>query len=209
MSLIATLNWRYATKKFDSTKKLSSAQLDELLKATQLAPSSIGLQAYKIIVVEDKAIREKLREAANGQSQITDASQLIIFASETRLDEAYIANYIDYVSEKREIARENLAGFEQMIKGNVNRLSDEQRIAWSNKQVYIALGVLLTAAAEMGIDACPMEGFNAAQFDELLGLKEKELTTVVLAAVGFRSEDDSYSKLAKVRKPEEELFIHI
>ena len=209
MSLIAPLNWRYATKKFDSTKKLSSAQLDELLKATQLAPSSIGLQAYKIIVVEDKAIREKLREAANGQSQITDASQLIIFASETRLDEAYFANYIDYVSEKREIARENLAGFEQMIKGNVNRLSDEQRIAWSNKQVYIALGVLLTAAAEMGIDACPMEGFNAAQFDELLGLKEKELTTVVLAAVGFRSEDDSYSKLAKVRKPEEELFIHI
>jgi len=209
MSLIAPLNWRYATKKFDSTKKLSSAQLDELLKATQLAPSSIGLQAYKIIVVEDKAIREKLREAANGQSQITDASQLIIFASETRLDEAYIANYIDHVSEKRVIARENLAGFEQMIKGNVNRLSDEQRIAWSNKQVYIALGVLLTAAAEMGIDACPMEGFNAAQFDELLGLKEKELTTVVLAAVGFRSEDDSYSKLAKVRKPEEELFIHI
>ncbi len=209
MSLIAPLNWRYATKKFDSTQKLSSAQLDELLKATQLAPSSIGLQAYKIIVVEDKAIREKLREAANGQSQITDASQLIIFASETRLDEAYIANYIDYVSEKREIARENLAGFEQMIKGNVNRLSDEQRIAWSNKQVYIALGVLLTAAAEMGIDACPMEGFNAAQFDEILGLKEKELTTVVLAAVGFRSEDDSYSKLVKVRKPEEELFIHI
>ena len=209
MSLIAPLNWRYATKKFDSTKKLSRAQLDELLKATQLAPSSVGLQAYKIIVVEDKAIREKLREAANGQSQITDASQLIIFASETRLDDAYIANYIDYVSEKREIARENLTGFEQMIKGNVNRLSDEQRIAWSNKQVYIALGVLLTAAAEMGIDACPMEGFNAAQFDELLGLKEKELTTVVLAAVGFRSEDDSYSKLAKVRKPEEELFIHI
>ena len=209
MSLIAPLNWRYATKKFDSTKKLSSEQLDELLKATQLAPSSVGLQSYKIIVVEDKAIREKLREAANGQSQITDASQLIIFASETRLDEAYIANYIDYVSEKREIVRENLAGFEQMIKGNVNRLSDEQRIAWSNKQVYIALGVLLTAAAEMGIDACPMEGFNAAQFDEILGLKEKELTTVVLAAVGFRSEDDSYSKLAKVRKPEEELFIHI
>ena len=209
MSLIAPLNWRYATKKFDSTKKLSSEQLDELLKATQLAPSSVGLQSYKIIVVEDKAIREKLSEAANGQSQITDASQLIIFASETRLDEAYIANYIDYVSEKREIARENLAGFEQMIKGNVNRLSDEQRIAWSNKQVYIALGVLLTAAAEMGIDACPMEGFNAAQFDELLGLKEKELTTVVLAAVGFRSEDDSYSKLAKVRKPEDELFIHI
>ena len=124
MSLIAPLNWRYATKKFDSTKKLSRAQLDELLKATQLAPSSVGLQASKIIVVEDKAIREKLREAANGQSQITDASQLIIFASETRLDDAYIANYIDYVSEKREIARENLTGFEQMIKGNVNRLSD-------------------------------------------------------------------------------------
>jgi nitroreductase/dihydropteridine reductase len=209
MSLIDKLNWRYATKKFDHTKKLSPAQLDELLKTVHLSPSSAGLQSYKIIVVEDPATRQKLREAANGQSQITDASQLIILASETNLDEAYVKNYIDHVAKIRQIGRENLEGFEQMINGNVSKLTAEQKLNWSNKQAYIALGVLLTSAAELGIDACPMEGFNAAKFDEILGLTEKGLTTTVIAPVGFRSEDDGYSKLAKVRKPEEEMFIHI
>jgi nitroreductase/dihydropteridine reductase len=209
MSLIEKLNWRYATKKFDHTKKLSAEQLDELLKAVQLSPSSAGLQAYKVIVVEDAAIKEQLRAAANNQAQLTDASQVIIFASETNLDEAYAKNYIDLVAKTRSVERETLAGFEQMLTGNINRLDDAQKLAWSHKQTYIALGVLLTAAAELGIDACPMEGFNAAKFDEILGLKEKGLTTSVIAAIGFRAEDDMYSKLIKVRKPEEELFIHI
>ena len=209
MSLIEKLNWRYATKKFDPTKKLSKEQLTHLLKAVQLSPSSAGLQAYKVIVVEDAAIREQLRAAANNQSQLTDASQVVIFASETNLDEAYAKNFIDLVAKTRNIERENLAGFEQMIVGNINRLDDTQKLDWSHKQTYIALGVLLTAAAELGIDTCPMEGFNAAKFDEILGLKEKGLTTSVIAAIGFRAEDDMFSKLIKVRKPEEELFIHI
>jgi nitroreductase/dihydropteridine reductase len=209
MSLIEKLNWRYATKKFDHTKKLSTEQLDELLKAVQLSPSSAGLQAYKVIVVEDAAIKEQLRAAANNQAQLTDASQVIIFAAEANLDEAYAKNHIDLVAKTRGVERETLAGFEQMLTGNINRLDDAQRLAWSHKQTYIALGVLLTAAAELGIDACPMEGFNAAKFDEILGLKEKGLTTSVIAAIGFRAEDDMYSKLIKVRKPEGELFIHI
>lgn len=209
MSLIEKLNWRYATKKFDHTKKLSTEQLNDLLAAVRLAPASAGLQSYKVIVIEDPAIREQLRVAAHGQSQITDASQLIVLASETNLDEAYVKTFIDFVAEKRQIARENLAGYEQMLVGNVTRLNEDQRLVWANKQAYIALGVLLTAAAEMGIDACPMEGFNLALFDEILGLKEKGLSTAVIAAVGFRAEDDNYSKLLKVRKPEEELFIHI
>jgi nitroreductase/dihydropteridine reductase len=209
MSLIEKLNWRYATKKFDHTKKLSAEQLDELLKAVQLSPSSAGLQAYKVIVVEDAAIKEQLRAAANNQAQLTDASQVIIFASETNLDEAYAKNYIDLVAKTRSVGRETLAGFEQMLTGNINRLDDAQKLAWSHKQTYIALGVLLTAAAELGIDACPMEGFSAAKFDDILGLKEKGLTTSVIAAIGFRAEDDMYSKLIKVRRPEEELFIHI
>lgn len=209
MSLIEKLNWRYATKKFDHTKKLSAEQLDELLKAVQLSPSSAGLQAYKVIVVEDAAIKEQLRAAANNQAQLTDASQVIIFASETGLDEAYAKNYIDLVAKTRSVERETLVGFEQMLTGHINRLDDAQRLTWSHKQTYIALGVLLTAAAELGIDACPMEGFDAAKFDDILGLKEKGLTTSVIAAIGFRAEDDIYSKLLKVRKPEEELFIHI
>jgi nitroreductase / dihydropteridine reductase len=209
MSLIDKLNWRYATKKFDQTKKLSPAQLDELLHAVHLSPSSAGLQSYKVLVVEDAATRQKLREAANGQAQLTDASQLIIFASETNLDADYVKHYIDHVAETRQIGRANLEGFEQMINSNVSNLTAEQKLTWSNKQAYIALGVLLTAAAEMGIDACPMEGFNPTKFDEILGLKEKGLTSAVIVAIGFRAEDDGYSKLQKVRKPEAEMFIHI
>lgn len=209
MSLVDKLSWRYATKKFDNTKKLSDKQLDELLKAVQLSPSSAGLQAYKVIVVEDATVREKLREAANNQAQITDASHLIIFASETNVDAAYAKNYIDLVAKTRHVERENLEGFERMIVNYISGLTEEQKLAWSHKQTYIALGVLLTAAAELGIDACPMEGFNAAKFDEILGLKKKGLTTSVIASIGFRAEDDSYSKLIKVRRPEEELFIHI
>lgn len=209
MSLIEKLNWRYATKKFDKNKKLSPAQLDELLKAVHLSPSSSGLQSYKVIIVEDAITREKLREAAYGQAQLTDASQLIILASETNINTTYVKQYIDHVANTRNIVRENLEGFEQMINGNINSMNEDQRINWSKKQAYIALGVLLTSAAELGIDACPMEGFSAPQFDEILGLKEKGLTTAVIAAIGFRAEDDTYSKLAKVRKPEEEMFIHI
>ncbi|HEY9001852.1 MAG TPA: nitroreductase family protein [Mucilaginibacter sp.] len=209
MSLIEKLNWRYATKKFDKAKKLSQHQLEELLHAVHLSPSSAGVQSYKIIVVQDAAVREKLQQAAYGQAQIADASQLIVFAAETNLDAQYVKNYIDHVAKSRSIDRSNLEGYEQMINGNVSGMTEEQRITWAKKQAYIALGVLLTSAAELGIDACPMEGFSAPQFDEVLGLKEKGLTTAVIAAIGFRAEDDAYSKLNKVRKPEEEMFIHI
>ncbi len=209
MSLLEKLNWRYATKKFDPAKKLSSEQLDNLLSAVQLSPSSAGLQAYRVLVVEDQEIKEKLREASRGQQQLTQASHIFIFAAETNLDEAYVTKYIDSIAATRGIARENLALFEQNIKGSVNRMAEDQKIVWDHKQAYIALGVLLSAAADMGIDACPMEGFEAGKFDEILGLKELGLTTSVIAPVGFRAEDDVFSKAAKVRRPKEELFIHI
>jgi nitroreductase/dihydropteridine reductase len=209
MSLLDKLQRRYATKKFDPAKKLSAGQLDDLLSAVQLSPSSFGLQSYKILVVEDPAIREQLREAAHGQAQLTDASQVIIFASETAIDEALVNKYVDNIAHTRHITRDHLAGFEDTMIGTVNRLSEDQKIAWSHKQAYIALGVLLTAAAEMGIDACPMEGFQAGKFDEILGLKEKGLTVSVIAPIGFHAEDDGYSHLPKVRRPKEELFIHM
>jgi nitroreductase/dihydropteridine reductase len=209
MSLIDKLQRRYATKKFDPAKKLSPEQLDDLLSAVQLSPSSFGLQSYKILVVEDAAIRQQLREAAHGQAQLTDASQVIVFASETNIDEALVNKYVDNIAKTRHLNRHNLAGFENNMVGTVNRLSEDQKIAWSHKQSYIALGVLLTAAAEMGIDACPMEGFQAGKFDEILGLKEKGLTVSVIAPIGFHAEDDSYSDLPKVRRPKEELFIHV
>jgi nitroreductase/dihydropteridine reductase len=209
MSLTEKLKWRYATKKFDHTKKLSAEQLDALLSAVQLAPSSFGLQSYKVLVVENPAIREQLREAAYGQAQLTEASHVIIFASETTIDAKLVNHYVDNIAKTREIGREHLEAYEQIMIGTVDRLAEDQKITWSHKQAYIALGVLLAAAADFGIDACPMEGFAAGKFDEILGLKEKGLTTSVIAPIGFRSADDDYSKLAKVRRPKDELYIFI
>ncbi|MDB5111925.1 MAG: NAD(P)H-dependent oxidoreductase [Mucilaginibacter sp.] len=209
MAIIEKLQWRAAIKSFDPAKKLSAKQLDDLLSAVQLSPSSAGLQPYKILVVENPEIREKLREAAHGQAQLTQSSQVIIFAAETNIDEAYAKKYIDLIAKTREIGREHLYAFEQSILNILNNQTEEQKISSATKQAYIALGVLLTAAAELGIDACPMEGFQAGKFDEILGLKELGLTTAVIAPVGFRSDEDILSKMTKVRRPKEELFVHV
>jgi len=209
MSLIEKLQKRAAIKNFDATKKLTQQQLDQLLDAVRLAPSSLGLQAYRILVVESPEIREKLREASHGQAQLTQSSQVIIFAVEKELDKDYGNYYLDLVAKTRGIGREHLGGFEQMVQGAISSLTEEQKISWSTKQAYIALGVLLTAAADLDIDACPMEGFDAGKYDEILGLKALGLSAVVIAPVGFRSDEDVYSKMEKVRRPKEELFIHI
>jgi nitroreductase/dihydropteridine reductase len=209
MSLIEKLQKRSAIKSFDATKKLTKAQLDQLLDSVQLSPSSMGLQAYRILVVEDPEIREKLREASHGQAQLTQSSQVIVFAIEKEIDKDYGNYYLDLIAKTRGIGREHLAGFEQMVQGTIASMTEEQKISWSTKQAYIALGVLLTAAAEMDIDACPMEGFDAGKFDEILGLKALGLSAVVIAPVGYRSDEDVYSKMEKVRRPKEELFIHI
>ena len=209
MSLIEKLQKRAAIKNFDATKKLTKAQLDQLLDTVRLAPSSMGLQAYRILVVEDPEIREKLREASHGQAQLTQSSQVIIFAIEKEIDKDYGNYYLDLIAKTRGIGREHLAGFGQMVQGTIASLTEEQKISWATKQTYIALGVLLTAAAEMDIDACPMEGFDAGKFDEILGLKALGLSAVVIAPVGYRSDEDVYSKMEKVRRAKEDLFIHI
>jgi nitroreductase/dihydropteridine reductase len=209
MSLLDKLNWRYATKKFDSSKKIPAEKLQYILDAVQLAPSSIGLQHYRIVVIEDPEVREKLRAASFGQSQITDASQLIVFAAETNLNEAYADKFINLIASTRNTTAESLAGFKSMIVNTINNRTPEQLLLWAQKQTYIALGVLVSAAAEQDIDICPMEGFDAAAYDEILGLKTKGLTAAVIATIGYRDEGDPYSKLTKVRRPASELFIHI
>jgi nitroreductase/dihydropteridine reductase len=209
MSLIENLTWRVAVKSFDPTKKLTEEQLNQVLDATRLAPSSAGMQPYRILVVENPEIREKLREAAFGQAQLTQASHVIVFAAETVIDEAYVNKAIQLVATTREMGAEHLEGFRQNILNHVNSMSEEDKIAWAKKQAYIALGVLTAATADAHIDICPMEGFMAGKFDEILGLHALGLTTAVIAPIGFRADDDMLSKLAKVRRPKQELFIHV
>ena len=205
--IIDALNWRYATKAYDTTKKLSDEQVATLIEAIRLTPSSYGLPVYKVIHVKDAETREKLKAAAWGQSQITDASDLFVFAVNTDLSETSVDEYAKLIAETRNVPVESLTDYMGMIKGTVNSLSDEHKAAWATRQAYIALGVLLTAAALHEIDSTPMEGFTAAKFDEILGLKEHNLASVVVCALGYRSEDDAYAKLAKVRVAKETLVI--
>lgn len=203
---LENLQWRYATKKFDSEKKLSEEDLEELLESVRLSASSYGLQPYEVIVVSDPETREKLKAAAWNQSQITDASQLIVFANYRKISSDHVSEYMQNISETREVPRENLSGMEKMINNTIESRSEENQQVWGSKQTYIALGNLLSSAASMRIDTCPMEGFNQDEFDEILGLKDKNLQSSVIAAVGYRSEEDQNQHLEKVRKNKTELF---
>ncbi|WP_374948479.1 NAD(P)H-dependent oxidoreductase [Mucilaginibacter sp.] len=208
MSLVDKLKWRYATKKFDSTKKIAADKLEYILEAIQLAPTSIGLQQFKVLVIEDESIRARLREAAFGQPQVTDASHLIVFAAEILTPE-HGKKYIDHVAATRNVERATLSGFEDMVQGAITGRTPEQLLVWAQKQAYIALGVLIAAASEQEVDSAPMEGFNPAKFDEILGLTEKGLTATVIAGIGYRADDDPNSKLKKVRKHKDDMFIRI
>ena len=200
-------NWRYATKQFDATKKISAADLNTLKEAVRLSASSYGLQPYKVIIVESLELKEKLKPAAYGQTQITDASHLFIFANDLNLGADSVDDYINNISETRGVPADALAGFSDMMKGTIANLPAEAKNTWSAKQTYLALGNLLNAAAKLKIDATPMEGFNAAAFNEILGFDQLGLNASVIATVGYRHDADTTQHYKKVRKSHEDLFI--
>ena len=204
--IMKALNWRYATKQFDGTKKVPEETLNTLLESIRLAPSSFGLQPWKIVVVTNPEVRTKLKAAAWNQAQITDASHLLVFASKTDLDAQYIDMFISVTAKTRGQDLKELDGFRQMLLGSVKAKGPESVSIWNARQAYIALGFLLETAALMGIDACPMEGFDPKQFDEILGLKAKGFTAVALAPIGYRSENDKYAQAPKVRFSKNEIF---
>ena len=206
MKLVEGLNWRYATKKFDASKKISNENLEIIKEAVRLSASSYGLQAYKVLVIENPEIRKQLRAAAWDQTQITDSSHLFVFCNYEKVDETIVDDYMQLTASTRGIEVDQLGGFKQMILGATGGLNADQMNAWTSKQTYIALSTLLAATSELEIDACPMEGFDANQFNEILGLKEKGLSVSVIAAVGYRAVDDSMQFAPKVRKPAELLF---
>lgn len=206
-NIINAMNWRYATKAYDANKKLSEEQVITLIESVRLTPSSYGLPVYKVIHVKDVETREKLKAAAWGQPQITDASELFVFAVKTDINDSSVDDYAKLIAETRGVSVESLSEFTGMIKGTVNSLSEEHKSAWAARQAYIALGVLLATTALEEIDSTPMEGFDTKQFDEILGLKDYNLASVVVCAVGYRSETDSYAGLAKVRASKENLVI--
>lgn len=198
-NFIDDLNWRYATKAFDNSKKLTQEQLDYVTEAFRLTPSSYGLQPWKLIVIKDQETKAKLLPLAYGQSQIVDCSELLVLCAKTTLNDEYIDNYQREVEERAGALAGSMDGFGRMMKGSVAKLSSQDLIVWNKRQVYIALGQVMAACAAAQIDCCPMEGFSIDGFNDELGLKEKGLTAAVILPVGFRSEADKNSKKVKFR----------
>lgn len=208
--LIDQLNWRYATKQFDPSKKISAQDWAALEEALVLTPSSIGLQPWTFLVVDDPAIRAKLLLASYGQPQVVDASHLVVFATKTNYTEADVEAHVRQVAKVRGVPVESLEGLRAMaVRSVVKGMDDSARRAWATNQTYIALGNLVTSAALLGIDAAPMEGFERARYDDILGLEPRGLTASVIAALGYRKAGDKYAVAPKVRFPREEVVVHV
>ncbi len=200
-------NWRYATKKFDATKKVSAEDLSTLKEAIRLSASSYGLQPYKVIFVETAELRAKLQPAAWSQSQIVDASHLIVFANITNFGDKEIDEAIQNLTTTRGLPADALTGYGDFMKSKISTLPEEKRNIWTSKQTYLALGNLLNAAAELKIDVTPMEGFEPEQINEILGLDALNLNAAVIATIGYRDVSDATQHYVKVRKSNEELFL--
>ena len=206
-NLINALNWRYATKKFDTSKTVSDADLSTLKQAVNLTATSFGLQPFRVLIVSDQETKDKLRAAAYDQGQVSDASHIFVFAAKLDVTPEYVDDFIKLTAETRDIPLESVQGYGEYIKGSIAGKDETFILNWNKRQAYIALGSLLAAAGELRVDSCPMEGFDLTKFDEILGLKEKGLTATVIAPVGYRHAEDHAAQYAKVRLPLADMFL--
>jgi len=209
-TLLRQLNWRYATKKFDPARQIPADDWDTLEQALILAPSSIGLQPWKFIVVLDQKVKQELAGASWRQAQPADCSHFVVFAVRRDLDAEHVDKHLGRMAEVREIAVETLAKFRQMTVGNLDKARAEGRLdTWQTHQIYIALGQFMACAPLLGIDTCPMEGIEPEKFDTILGLTGTGYATVVACAAGYRLADDKYATTKKVRFKADDVIIRI
>ena len=206
---IENQKWRYATKKFDAAKKISAADLETLKEAIQLSTSSYGLQLYRVFIIENPEVRAKLQPVSWGQSQIVDASHLLVFANIVDVQENHIDDYVQNIAATRGLSVDDLKGYSDFMKSKIVSLPVDQKAVWTSKQTYLALANLMNAAAELKIDVTPMEGFEPEKYNEILGFNALGLNASLVAAVGYRHEEDATQHYVKVRKPKQELFITI
>ena len=207
--LIAALRWRYATKQFDVSRKIPASIWDAIEESLVLTPSSFGLQPWKFFVVQSPALRAKLLSESWNQPQVTDASHFVVLTARTDLSAADIDAWISRMAEVQKKSSEDVAPLKGMIAGFAERMSADDRAAWNTRQIYIALGQLMTTAAVLGVDACPMEGISASAYDRVLGLEGSGYATVVACALGYRAADDKYAATPKARFDREQVIQHI
>ena len=209
MRLIENLKWRYATKKFDASKKLSQRDIDYIKEAIQLSPSSYGLQPFKVLEINNPALRAEVKPIAWNQTQITDASHLFVFCNNINVTDNDVDDYIQLKSEINKIPVENILGYGNFVKGKLKEKTDVEMLHWTAKQTYIALSNAMNACAELQIDSTPVEGFESDRVNELLHLSPQGLNACVLLAIGYRATEDVSQHSKKVRKPIDVIFNEI
>lgn len=207
--LLAALRFRYATKAFDPARKIPVETWDAIEKSLVLTPSSFGLQPWKFLVVKNPEIREKLKAASWNQPQLIEASHLVVLTARTDLTQADIDSWIARLSEIQGTPIEALAGLSGMISSFSSAMAPAEKQAWNTRQVYIALGQLMTSAAVLGIDSCPLEGISPADYDTILGLPGTGYATAVACALGYRSPEDKYAVAPKARFPDAQVIAHV
>jgi hypothetical protein len=208
-NIIEQLKWRYATKKFDASKKLSEEKLNVLKESFNLTATSYGLQPLKMVVVSNDALKEKLVPITMNQQQVANASHVLVLCVETKLDGDFIKDSFKRVEETRNTPRSILDPFESFLVDEFSKKPKSTIDTWMAKQAYIAMGNLLTVCALEGIDSCPIEGFEPVKYDELLGLNEMGLQSVLVLPIGYRAADDFFSTLKKVRRGVDEVVIEL
>jgi nitroreductase len=201
------LSWRYATKRFDPSKTIPQSTWHTLEEALRLAPSSFGLQPWKFIVVTDKKVREALQPHSWNQPQIVEASHLVVLAAKTEVGDSEVDGFINHISDVRGVPTTALADYSGMMKGFLKMLNEKSACeAWATHQVYLALGMLLSSASTLGVDACPLEGIDAAKYNEILKLSQTGYSAKVACALGYRSAEDQAASYKKVRYSREKVF---
>jgi nitroreductase len=204
--LTSSLQWRYATKVFDNDKNISPDTWNNLEESLVLTPSSFGLQPWQFITITCPKTKQDLLEHSWHQRQVTDCSHLVVLCARNGMNEEDIDKWLDQLASMRGVSRESLEGYAGMMSGFFGSMDQERTLAWAKNQVYIALGQLMTSAAVLSIDACPMEGIVPAEYDRILGLANSGFTTTVACAMGYRSSDDKYAELPKVRYSANEIL---
>ncbi|MDB2494730.1 NAD(P)H-dependent oxidoreductase [Flavobacteriaceae bacterium] len=207
--ILKKLEWRYATKKFDATKKVSSKKITILKEAFNLTATSYGLQPLKLVVISNPKIIKDLVPLSYNQGQVGNASHIFVICIETSIDAKFIKKYFDLVNKTRNTSRDILKSYEDYLIDNFSKKTDEEITIWAAKQAYLTMGNLLTVCAVEEIDACPIEGFQPDQYDSYLNLSAKGLQSVLVMAVGHRSVDDAFSELKKVRRGVDEIVIDL
>lgn len=203
------LEWRYATKKYNATKKISTQDWQTLTDSLTLAPSSYGLQPWKFLVIENPEVREKLKAVSWNQTQITDASHLVVFLARDTVNVDYVQKFINRVAEVRGLPLEALDGYKNMMIENIAKAPEEQTRQWAKRQTYIAMGFLLETAALLKVDATPMEGLDPQAYDKILGLEGSGWKTTVVTALGYRHAEDTTQNFKKVRFSNDTLIEYV